>query len=187
MFEQDSKAQVTAIHLIIGTLQRMNVFGVENRDTLTHKATGVSFLISSRVSVCYIPLCDLLWSEVVNLANVFPLVQYSAKLLKKPDQCRAVYACSHLFWVDEQDGIKDGERYILFLLTHIFLLTPSSLLWGIGLHNVVVSLLCCQTVGPPTCSSTLNALCLYRSYSCAFPTGVGLECFSHELGQVDWF
>ncbi|XP_020959275.1 vacuolar protein sorting-associated protein 35B isoform X3 [Arachis ipaensis] len=75
----DSKAQVTAIHLIIGTLQRMNVFGVENRDTLTHKATG-----------------------------------YSAKLLKKPDQCRAVYACSHLFWVDDQDGIKDGERYIYY-------------------------------------------------------------------------
>ncbi|CAL5332121.1 unnamed protein product [Camellia sinensis] len=76
----DSKAQVTAIHLIIGTLQRMTVFGVENRDTLTHKATG-----------------------------------YSAKLLKKPDQCRAVYACSHLFWVDDQDGIKDGERVLLCL------------------------------------------------------------------------
>ncbi|WOG91481.1 hypothetical protein DCAR_0310730 [Daucus carota subsp. sativus] len=76
----DSKAQVTAIHLIIGTLQRINVFGVENRDTLTHKATG-----------------------------------YSAKLLKKPDQCRAVYACSHLFWVDNPDGIKDGERVILCL------------------------------------------------------------------------
>ncbi|MED6137278.1 Vacuolar protein sorting-associated protein 35B [Stylosanthes scabra] len=76
----DSKAQVTALHLIVGTLQRMNVFGVENRDTLTHKATG-----------------------------------YSAKLLKKPDQCRAVYACSHLFWVDDQDGIKDGERVLLCL------------------------------------------------------------------------
>ncbi|TMW88113.1 vacuolar protein sorting-associated protein 35B-like isoform X1 [Solanum pennellii] len=76
----DSKAQVTAIHLIIGTLQKMTVFGVENRDTLTHKATG-----------------------------------YSAKLLKKPDQCRAVYACSHLFWVDDQDGIKDGERVLLCL------------------------------------------------------------------------
>ncbi|KAG1368808.1 vacuolar protein sorting-associated protein 35B [Cocos nucifera] len=76
----DSKAQVTAIHLIIGTLQRMNIFGVENRDTLTHQATG-----------------------------------YSAKLLKKPDQCRAVYACSHLFWVDDQDGIKDGERVLLCL------------------------------------------------------------------------
>ncbi|KAJ4702155.1 Vacuolar protein sorting-associated protein 35 [Melia azedarach] len=83
MYEEeiaDSKAQVTAIHLIIGALQRMNVFGVENRDTLTHKATG-----------------------------------YSARLLKKPDQCRAVYACSHLFWVDDQDGIKDGERVLLCL------------------------------------------------------------------------
>ncbi|KAK9740029.1 hypothetical protein RND81_03G005700 [Saponaria officinalis] len=76
----DSKAQFTAIHLIIGTLQRMSVFGVENRDTLTHKATG-----------------------------------YSAKLLKKADQCRAVYACSHLFWVDDPDGIKDGERVLLCL------------------------------------------------------------------------
>ncbi|XP_060961229.1 vacuolar protein sorting-associated protein 35B isoform X2 [Cannabis sativa] len=76
----DSKAQVTAIHLMIGALQKMNVFGIENRDTLTHKATG-----------------------------------YSAKLLKKPDQCRAVYACSHLFWVDDQGGIKDGERVLLCL------------------------------------------------------------------------
>ncbi|KAF7130372.1 hypothetical protein RHSIM_Rhsim10G0209100 [Rhododendron simsii] len=76
----DSRAQVTAIHLIIGTLQRMHVFGVENRDTLTHKATG-----------------------------------YSAKLLKKPDQCRAVYACAHLFWVDDSDSIKDGERVLLCL------------------------------------------------------------------------
>ncbi|KAL6959910.1 Vacuolar protein sorting-associated protein 35A [Sarracenia purpurea var. burkii] len=76
----DSRAQVTALYLIIGTLQRMHIFGVENRDTLTHKATG-----------------------------------YSAKLLKKPDQCRAVYACSHLFWVDDNDSIKDGERVLLCL------------------------------------------------------------------------
>ncbi|XP_027331215.1 vacuolar protein sorting-associated protein 35B-like isoform X4 [Abrus precatorius] len=41
--------------------------------------------------------------------------EYSAKLLKKPDKCRAVYACSHLFWVDDQDGIKDGERVLLCL------------------------------------------------------------------------
>ncbi|KAL5557482.1 hypothetical protein UlMin_039718 [Ulmus minor] len=76
----DSKAQITALHLIIGTLQRMHVFGVENRDTLTHKATG-----------------------------------YSAKLLKKPDQCRAVYACAHLFWVDDQENTKDGERVLICL------------------------------------------------------------------------
>jgi len=43
--KQDSKAQITAIHLIIGTLQRMNIFGVENRDTLTHKTTGVMILV----------------------------------------------------------------------------------------------------------------------------------------------
>lgn len=76
----DSREQVTSLYLIIGTLQRMHVFGVENRDTLTHKATG-----------------------------------YSAKLLKKPDQCRAVFACSHLFWADDQDGVRDGERVLLCL------------------------------------------------------------------------
>ncbi|CAI0435598.1 unnamed protein product [Linum tenue] len=38
-----------------------------------------------------------------------------AQLLKKPDQCRAVFACSHLFWVDDQDGDKDGERVLLCL------------------------------------------------------------------------
>ncbi|KAG7560445.1 Armadillo-type fold [Arabidopsis thaliana x Arabidopsis arenosa] len=76
----DSKAQVTALRLIIGTLQRMRVFNVENRDTLTHKATG-----------------------------------YSARLLRKPDQCRAVYECSHLFWADECENLKDGERVVLCL------------------------------------------------------------------------
>ncbi|XP_074294501.1 vacuolar protein sorting-associated protein 35A-like [Silene latifolia] len=76
----DSREQVNALYLIIGTLQRMHIFGVENRDTLTHKATG-----------------------------------YAAKLLKKPDQCRAVYACSHLFWADDKDGVRDGERVLLCL------------------------------------------------------------------------
>jgi vacuolar protein sorting-associated protein 35 len=55
----------------------MRVFNVENRDTLTHKATG-----------------------------------YSARLLRKPDQCRAVYECAHLFWADECENLKDGERYV---------------------------------------------------------------------------
>ncbi|CAI5962212.1 unnamed protein product [Closterium sp. NIES-65] len=76
----DSKAQVTALHLIIGTLQRCHVFAEENRDTLTHKATG-----------------------------------YSAKLLKKADQCRAVCTCAHLFWSDEENGPRDGERVVLCL------------------------------------------------------------------------
>ncbi|KAJ6352068.1 hypothetical protein OIU76_001312 [Salix suchowensis] len=49
----DSKAQVTAIHLITGALQRMNVFGVENRDTLTHKATGVIALAYPVITVSF--------------------------------------------------------------------------------------------------------------------------------------
>lgn len=52
--------------------------------------------------------------SLFNLKNA-SLEQYSAKLLKKPDQCKAVYACSHLFWVDDQDNMKDGERYLVFL------------------------------------------------------------------------
>ncbi|XAR73750.1 hypothetical protein NMG60_11007822 [Bertholletia excelsa] len=76
----DSREQVTAIYLMIGTLQRMRVFGIENRETLTHKATG-----------------------------------YSAKLLKKPDQCRAVYTCSHLFWGDDNDSFKDEQRVLVCL------------------------------------------------------------------------
>ena len=57
-------------------------------------------------------------------SDVFTFCQYSAKLLKKPDQCRAVYACSHLFWVDDQDGIKDGERYTARYFTSIYLTIP---------------------------------------------------------------
>ncbi|KAI3746648.1 hypothetical protein L6452_09087 [Arctium lappa] len=41
--------------------------------------------------------------------------QYSTKLLKKPDQFRVVYACSHLLWVEDQDGVKDGKRVLLCL------------------------------------------------------------------------
>lgn len=80
----------------------MQVFGVENRDTLTHKATGV---IRN-------PIFITLWAFCPFYYPTYCLVfeQYSAKLLKKPDQCRAVYACSHLFWVDDQDNMKDGER-----------------------------------------------------------------------------
>jgi vacuolar protein sorting-associated protein 35 len=41
------------MHLIIGALQRMNVLGVENRDTLTHKATGVIVLAYPVITVSF--------------------------------------------------------------------------------------------------------------------------------------
>ena len=73
----DSKAQVTALQLIVGSLQRCTVFGTENRAALVHKATG-----------------------------------YSAKLLKKPDQCRAVYMCAHLFWHDTVQELCDAASVL---------------------------------------------------------------------------
>uniref|UniRef100_UPI00358FEED2 vacuolar protein sorting-associated protein 35 n=1 Tax=Myxine glutinosa TaxID=7769 RepID=UPI00358FEED2 len=59
----DSKAQLAAITLIIGTLERSRCFGEENHEPLRTQ-------------------CALA----------------ASKLLKKPDQCRAVTICSHLFW-----------------------------------------------------------------------------------------
>jgi vacuolar protein sorting-associated protein 35 len=73
----DSKAQVTALQLIVGALHRCTVFGTENRAALVHKATG-----------------------------------YSAKLLKKPDQCRAVYMCAHLFWHDTTQELCDAASVL---------------------------------------------------------------------------
>ena len=35
--------------------------------------------------------------------------QHSNHLLPKPDQCRAVYMCSHLFW---QKKYQDGKRVL---------------------------------------------------------------------------
>jgi len=46
---------------------------------------------------------------------------YSSKLLKKPDQCRAIYMCSHLFWrvqnnsnnnSDTSSEYKNGKRVL---------------------------------------------------------------------------
>jgi len=38
---------------------------------------------------------------------------YSSKLLKKPDQCRAIYMCSHLFWRNNSSNdYKNGKRVL---------------------------------------------------------------------------
>lgn len=71
----DSKKQVHALTLMIGTLQTMTVFGKDNFETLITKTA-----------------------------------QYSARLLKKPDQCRMVCKCAHLFWSKTPEReLRDGE------------------------------------------------------------------------------
>lgn len=70
----DSKAQLAAITLIIGTLERMKCFGEENHEPLRTQC-----------------------------------VLAASKLLKKPDQCRAVSTCAHLFWPGRNTD-KNGEE-----------------------------------------------------------------------------
>lgn len=42
-------------------------------------------------------------------ALVTKCAQYSTKLVPRPDQCRSIYTCSHLFW---KEGHKDGKRVL---------------------------------------------------------------------------
>lgn len=74
----DSKAQLAAITLIIGTLEQMSCFGEENHEPLRTQ-------------------CALA----------------ASKLLKKPDQCRGVATCSHLFWSGKSSA-EAGEVRILW-------------------------------------------------------------------------
>ncbi|KAK7114883.1 vacuolar protein sorting-associated protein 35-like [Littorina saxatilis] len=71
----DSKAQLAAITLIIGTLEQMSCFGEENHEPLKTQ-------------------CALA----------------ASKLLKKPDQCRGVAICSHLFW-SGKIGADEAEMH----------------------------------------------------------------------------
>jgi len=76
----DSKAQLAAITLIIGTLKQMSCFGEENHAPLRTQ-------------------CALA----------------ASKLLKKPDQCRGITTCAHLFWSGlQQDGseLRDAKRVL---------------------------------------------------------------------------
>lgn len=66
----DSKAQVRALTLIIGSLMNCRNFEANDYDALVTKTT-----------------------------------QYAAKLLKKPDQCRLVSMCSHMFWSPKEVSV----------------------------------------------------------------------------------
>ncbi|KHJ43079.1 vacuolar protein sorting-associated protein 35 [Trichuris suis] len=68
----DSRAQLAAIVLITGTLQKMSCFSEEN-----HEPLRTQCLLSA------------------------------SKLFKKPDQCRAVISCAHLFWSGQIAGQSD--------------------------------------------------------------------------------
>ncbi|KAL1115285.1 hypothetical protein AAG570_007316 [Ranatra chinensis] len=76
----DSKSQLGAITLIVGTFERLACFSEENSEpVMTQCALAAS------------------------------------KLLKKPDQCRGVCVCAHLFWSGKSQAgqeLKDGKRVL---------------------------------------------------------------------------
>lgn len=78
----DSKAQLSAITLIVGALEQISCFTEENSEPLRTQ-------------------CALA----------------ASKLLKKPDQCRGVATCSHLFWsgknlASNRQESHDGKRVV---------------------------------------------------------------------------
>ncbi|XP_018329314.1 vacuolar protein sorting-associated protein 35 [Agrilus planipennis] len=78
----DSKAQLAAITLIVGTLEQISCFSEENSEPLRTQ-------------------CALA----------------ASKLLKKPDQCRGVATCSHLFWsgkslATNKEEVHDGKKVV---------------------------------------------------------------------------
>ena len=90
----DSRAQLSAINLIIATFQQIGCFSEENHEPLRTK-------------------CALA----------------ASKLLKKPDQCRAVAACSHLFWSGKVNGEEVCGRMetICFLWIYWCIITTNDI------------------------------------------------------------
>ena len=118
----DSKAQFAAIIGMVASLQTFAALSAENWDTLVTKSTQAAaqrtpqprtaaqplplLLLTCPRSMCRMPLCALCRAT-----------QHCAKLLKKPDQCRAVYQCAHVFWPldDKQAGFRDEKRVLACL------------------------------------------------------------------------
>ncbi|KAL0276752.1 UNVERIFIED_CONTAM: hypothetical protein PYX00_004258 [Menopon gallinae] len=76
----DSKAQLAAMTLMVGTFEQLSCWNEENAEPIRTQ-------------------CALA----------------ASKLLKKPDQCRGVATCAHLFWSGKKLGgeeMKDGKRVV---------------------------------------------------------------------------
>jgi len=81
--------------------QALIVFEDELSDS-AKQYSGVFKLVGS--------LTQITCLEAENFDNIgTKITQHAARLLKKPLQCRAVSACSHLFWCDAR---RDGKRVL---------------------------------------------------------------------------
>lgn len=81
--------------------QALLTFEEEISDT-TRQYEGIFLLVGTMTSITCL--------EAENLDNISAkLTRHGARLLKKPMQCRAVAACSHLFWCAIR---RDGKRVL---------------------------------------------------------------------------
>lgn len=130
------------VHETIGVLSphypelalRLFVYGAQVADTLEFEAIAYEFV--AQAIICYEEqLSDskaqfLAMNYIVAALQNFTVfakenydtlinqaANHGAKLLKKTDQCRAVYNCSHLFWpgTDENPGHRDEKRVLICL------------------------------------------------------------------------
>lgn len=90
----ESRAQLSAITLLIGTFERMRCFSEENHEPLRTQ-----------------------------------LVLASSKLMKKPDQCRAVSVASHTFWSSHtREAAEEVSLSYEFFFRNPFLHSSNGLL-----------------------------------------------------------
>ena len=79
----DSKAQQSAIMLIVAVVEQLTCLGEENHETLkTNSAMACS------------------------------------RLLKKPDQCRGVAMCAHLFWSGKIASAEDDSAVQVSMISN---------------------------------------------------------------------
>jgi hypothetical protein len=99
----DSKEQYDCIRMIIGALQMTQRLV---RCHLFQKKTNEIIEIFFEFSLPEQQYADLIKKTA----------QYSAKLLRKPDQSNAIAMCSHLFWVKPNNTVQFFLEFLLSLL-----------------------------------------------------------------------
>jgi Vacuolar protein sorting-associated protein 35 len=125
----DSKAEVAALHSIIGALHACRIFDGDSRggaaSSNNHTQHNVPVTSCFRACICKASPAGsrcgpsaaaggctahcwqrvrTLGSEPYSGALAHKATGFSAKLLKRGDQCRAVLACAHLFWQAADGG-----------------------------------------------------------------------------------
>eukprot|EP01118_Nematostelium_gracile_P013563 TRINITY_DN5141_c0_g1_i5.p1 TRINITY_DN5141_c0_g1~~TRINITY_DN5141_c0_g1_i5.p1 ORF type:complete len:732 (+),score=221.45 TRINITY_DN5141_c0_g1_i5:76-2196(+) len=111
-----------SLRLFLQAAQGSNICGSEF-ETITYEFITQSFLIyeeqisdsQAQFNALQLIIGTLQGIDSFGEENYDTLITksalYSSKLLKKPDQCRAIYMCSHLFWSPARD-YKNGKRVL---------------------------------------------------------------------------